>query len=85
MPWPWVSRARLEDVQRRFDAVDAERQQLLAELLSVQTVEPVKPTTINESQQSSVNGPTPHDRVLNRFESTFRGKTIPQQFKARLR
>lgn len=97
-PWPWVSRYRLEEAERRWNVVDAERLRLLDLLLGraaperrvaleagLPGVEPedgIRP--MGQGSEVSTSFTTPIDRVLARFDQAHRGGRIPVQFKARM-
>lgn len=81
MKWPWVSRERFEDLEKRFEEVDAERKGLLRDLLER---EPAKPPVSVEEDRAETFA-TPFDRIERRFSQTFNGKTPPPQFKVRVR
>jgi hypothetical protein len=98
--FPWVSRERLEETERRLAASDVERQRLLDLLLSgavpdrtkqiqaVESAEDVNSISLAEEIDNGSNHPvpfsTPFDRVLNRFSTEFGKGPIPAKFRARV-
>lgn len=98
MQWPWVSRYRLEEMERRFLAADAERLQLLERLLGA---EPVQMGQVRQIPKLVVNPldevvtattgsepeqySTPFDRTLSRFADAQKNGSIPAKFRARAR
>ena len=90
MQWPWVSRERFMDAERRCAAVDAERRRLLDLLLSppvpaeemraktvvqrVAEVESERATVAVVESAEPIAFSTPFDRVLNRFDAVRQGK-----------
>lgn len=88
MAWPWVSRYRLEECERRLTAADAERVRLLDLLLEggkdKRVVEPaprrlevVRPAPIEEDrgEQPEQGAPISFSTPFDRLESRF-GKTF---------
>ena len=98
--FPWVSRERLAEAQKRLDAADAERVRLL-DLLLGGAVPPDRRREIaaveaaDESGNASVSVSvparpveafsTPFDRMERRFAQTFpQGAKIPAKFMAKV-
>ena len=81
MNWPWVSRKRLEDAERRFTECDTERRDLLDRLLERQEKPAVKP---NVSVEEDSTFTTPFDRIGARFDKAGPAARHPK-FKARMR
>jgi hypothetical protein len=84
MNWPWVSRARLEDVERRLAESEAERRALTERLLDrMEAPQPVKTVSVEEDS-SPLPYTTPMDSVLRRFDKAGANARKPQ-FKAKVR
>ena len=88
MRWPWVNRARFEDLQQRLAASESERKELserlieaMAELGSSVTAAEQKAAESTEPEKPNFS--TPFDRIERNFDQTFKGKQIPAKFKAR--
>ena len=89
MKLPFVSRERLEDVQRQLLESEAERKRLLDLLLNgTAKPEPIKPaehTEHNTSEENSSLIPftTPFDRLEKRVSQALKDGKVPQQFRAK--
>ena len=98
--FPWVSRERLEEAERRLAASDAERQRLLDLLLSgaihdctkqiqraplAEDADGIGPAEeVDNESNRPVPYSTPFDSVLNRFGTAFGKGPIPVKFRARV-
>ena len=86
MQWPWVSRKRFEDLERRLKDVDTERRTLLKQLLEREVVTPA-PVSVEEdstAKHEPIAFTTPFDSIGRRFSAAGASATKPQ-FKARVR
>jgi hypothetical protein len=98
--WPWVSRYRLEDAERRLTAADQERLRLLDLLLdgrsdrnqlrTMVAQSEVPPSEFREEPESN-QAPvsieqysTPFDRIEARFEQARKSVGIDKRFMARV-
>ena len=99
MKFPWVSRERLAEVQKRLEAADVERARLLDLLLSgaapdkrreIAAVEAAdEPGNASESVSAAARPveafSTPFDRVERLFAQTFpQGAKIPAKYMAKV-
>lgn len=85
MKWPWVSRARLEDTERRLAESDAERRKLLNRLLDRdESMKMPGRVSIEEDSYNPVPFTTPFDKKIRDFEMAG-AKARQPQFKARVR
>ena len=99
LQFPWVSRERLAEAQKRLDAADAERVRLLDLLLDGaapdrrREIAAVEMADEAGNASVSVSVParpveafsTPFDRMERRFAQTFpQGAKIPAKFMARV-
>jgi len=86
MKSPWVSRERFEGLQRRFDELKAERDELLRMALSRPMDIPLPETApAKEETPAAPNYGTPFDRLLGRFDAAFgHGARPPEKYRARM-
>jgi hypothetical protein len=86
--WPFVSRARFEDLQQRLDESEAERKEVWSRLFAMAeqaATEPAPAVPTAEPGVSQESFTTPFDRIERNFDKANRGKNIPAKFKARAR
>lgn len=94
MQWPWVSRARLSDMELRFNQEQAERIRLMnllmedkpaggreAEIKAAEADDGIRPI-VPESQGTIEGFNTPFDRLNVRFEQAKKSG-IDKKFRAR--
>lgn len=83
MNWPWVSRKRLEDAERRLTDSDTERRSLLKLLLERADQAAPAPRNVSVEEDSAKQFTTPFDTIGRRFDKSPDAKR--PQFKARMR
>lgn len=85
MRWPFVSRARFEDLHRQLTTSEDERRFLLAHVVEDKDARQPEQLPEPEAQTPTVNFITPIDRVLSNFDKARRNGPIPNKFKAKAR
>jgi|HubBroStandDraft_5_1064220.scaffolds.fasta_scaffold104033_2 hypothetical protein len=86
MPWPWVSRERFDDLQKRFDKVEAERDRLLEIVIDLPTAKRSVSVEEDKAKEEPMAAyTTPMDKILLKFDRAYSNKTKPSQFKAKVR
>ena len=83
MKLPWVSRGRYEEVVKRLEQSEKERQQLIWFVFERDAKEPAKPVSVEEDA-GPVKFTTPFDRVESRFSQALKSG-IPDLRKFRVR
>lgn len=82
MKWPWVSRALLERVEEQLKRSEAERLDLMQQLLA-------RPEIVTPKQTEEASEPaaftTPFDRVERNFYAALRQGKVSQRHRARMR
>lgn len=90
MNWPWVSRARLEAVERELERSEAERKRFLDRLLPEEPQKPAEPAQSQLEAKNESTGPTvipfttAFDRVHSRTAKALKDGKIDGRFKARV-
>ena len=88
MKWPWVSRARLEAVERELERSEAERKRFLEMLLPQKPIERVVVPAVETKEEAS--GPsvipftTAFDRIQKNTARALKDGRVPAQYKARV-
>lgn len=91
MNWPFVTRARFEDLRQQLANSEAERKELFERLLDVaaerqqDTGVPATQTIASTPTAGSGAFTTPFDRIEQRCSTALQSGKIPLQFKARAR